>query len=78
MEQEFYIVNTNDVNFKEIVSMSTKATLSDPRCSVNKEKAIIQLGEGFYPTPILDPYLPALSHKESVSLMQQPEWQIIE
>lgn len=74
MAHEFYIVNTDDSNYEDILQLSTNFIFGKPRCSLDETKAVIQIRDGQEPTPILDPY-PVLSRDEAVSIMQTDEWQ---
>jgi len=77
MANEYYIVLTDDPNFKEILALSTAFVFDKPRCSLNEKKAIIQLKDKQEPTQILDPYTP-LTQAQAAEKMQGEEWQIIE
>ena len=74
MAHEFYIIETADPNFEELISMSTSFDNQKPKCSLDETKAVIQLKDNQEPTPILDPY-PPISKEDAIELTRTEEWQ---
>jgi hypothetical protein len=70
----FYIVNTDDENFDVMVNKSTNQ-YTEPRCSLDKTKAVLEVRHGVDSSPEFDLYEPALNHEEAFDLMQSDEWQ---
>ena len=48
---------------------------TEPRCSMDKTKAVFELLEGVDPNPEFTPYDPALNQEQAFQLMQTDEWQ---